>query len=140
MDSCIQNEKYVEDAEIERQLSFASEVKRHLLSDSRFSDSAPKYYIQTLGCQQNEADSERIAGLCRLMGYEETEDPASANIIFVNTCAIREHAEIRAISFIGEYKHIKDKDPSVIIGVGGCMVTQDHRSNKFKNSILPSAC
>jgi len=135
LDSCIQNEKYVEDAEIERQLSFALEVKRHLSSDSRFSDSAPKYYIQTLGCQQNEADSERIAGLCRLMGYEETEDPASANIIFVNTCAIREHAEIRAISFIGEYKHIKDNDPSVIIGVGGCMVTQDHRSDKFKNSI-----
>ena len=135
LDSCIQNEKYVESAEIERQLSFAEIVKEFLSNDNRFTKAAPKYFIQTLGCQQNEADSERIAGLCRLMGYEETEDPASANIIFVNTCAIREHAEIRAISFIGEYKHIKDADPSVLIGVGGCMVAQYNRSNKFKNSI-----
>ncbi len=135
MDPEIQNSRYVDDVEIDRQISYAAEVSRLLGEDDRFCREKPKYYIQTLGCQQNEADSERIAGLCRLMGYEETEDAAIANIIFVNTCAIREHAEIRAISFIGEYKHVKDADPSVIIGVGGCMVTQDHRSNKFKNSI-----
>ena len=135
MDPFVQNEKYVDGAEIDKQLSYTAKVRDLLSSDDRYTGCAPKYYIQTLGCQQNEADSERIAGLCRLMGYTATDDPSEAKLIFVNTCAIREHAEIRAISFIGEYKHIKDADPSVIIGVGGCMVTQEHRSDKFKNSI-----
>ncbi len=135
MNGSIQNDKYIDDREIDRQLKIAGQVKSILSADERFSDVSPKYYIQTLGCQQNEADSERIAGLCALMGYEATEDPSKANIIFVNTCAIREHAEIRAISFIGEYKHIKDKDPSVIIGVGGCMVTQGHRADKIKHGM-----
>ncbi|MBR6916824.1 MAG: tRNA (N6-isopentenyl adenosine(37)-C2)-methylthiotransferase MiaB [Clostridia bacterium] len=106
-----------------------------LKTDERFAKRAPKYYILTLGCQQNEADSERIAGLCALMGYTASDDPNDASIIFVNTCAIREHAETRAISFIGEYKHIKERDPSVIIAVGGCMVTQPHIAEKIKHNI-----
>ena len=130
----ILNNKYVDDALIERQLEFADKVAQFVRKNDPYAGVIPGYYIQTLGCQQNEADSERIAGLCELMGYVSVEDPAKAKLIFVNTCAIREHAEIRAISFIGEYKHIKDRDPSVIIGVGGCMVTQGHRSDKLKHS------
>ena len=135
MDDITLNEKYIDDGEIERQLAIANKVREKLLNDERLVSSSPKYYINTLGCQQNEADSERIAGLCELMGYSYTDDPNSANIIFVNTCAIREHAEIKAISLIGEYKHIKERDPSLIIGVGGCMVTQGHRSDKLKNGM-----
>jgi len=135
LNNTIQNEKYVDDIEISRQLKTAKKVAERLSNDPRFASSTPKYFINTLGCQQNEADSERIAGLCELMGYEATSDPSTANLIFVNTCAIREHAEIRAISIIGEYKHIKDNDPSVIIGVGGCMVTQGHRSDKLKHGM-----
>ena len=131
----IYNEKYVDDKVISEQLATASRVRDIIMSDERYKDSVPKYFINTLGCQQNEADSERIAGLCELMGFEYTSDPARARIIIVNTCAIREHAEIRAISIIGEYKHIKDADPSVIIGVGGCMVTQGHRVDKFKHNM-----
>lgn len=95
--------------------------------------SKPGYYIMTLGCQQNEADSERLAGWAEAMGYVKTE-AADAKLLLVNTCAVREHAETRAFSFIGEFKHIKDLDPSVIIGVGGCMVSQAHRAEKIKNS------
>lgn len=130
-----ENEKYVDDREIARELDTAKQVSDILSTDERYKNKQPKYYIQTLGCQQNEADSERIAGLCELMGYVPASEPEKASIIFVNTCAIREHAEIRAISFIGEYKHIKDRDPSVIIGVGGCMVTQGHRQDKIKHNM-----
>ena len=94
----------------------------------------PGYFIQTFGCQQNEADSERLGGLCVMMGYRPVSTPAEAKLILVNTCAVREHAEKKALSIIGQYKHIKDADPSVIIGVGGCMVTQQSRADKLKMS------
>ncbi|MBQ2277326.1 MAG: MiaB/RimO family radical SAM methylthiotransferase [Clostridia bacterium] len=94
----------------------------------------PKYFIQTFGCQQNEADSERLAGLCETMGYTRARTPQEALLILVNTCAIREHAEKKALSIIGQYKHIKDANPDVVIGVGGCMVTQEARASKLKMS------
>lgn len=96
--------------------------------------SEPRYYIQTFGCQQNEADSERLAGLCECMGYVRTYSPEEARLILVNTCAIREHAEKKALSIIGQYKHLKDADPELVIGVGGCMVTQEARATKLKLS------
>ncbi len=96
--------------------------------------SHPRYYVQTFGCQQNEADSERLAGLCAMMGYTRTETPDDADLILVNTCAVREHAEKKALSIIGTYKHIREKNPDLLIGVGGCMVTQKHRADKLKMS------
>ena len=123
---------YVEENIVAEQLKICGEIKT-ILND-RYGDNIPGYYIQTLGCQQNEADSERMAGLATLMGYRPVSDPKDARLIFVNTCAIREHAEVRAFSFIGEYKHIKDEHPDTIICVGGCMVTQEHRADKIKHS------
>ncbi len=94
---------------------------------------ADKYaYIQTFGCQQNVADSEKIAGMCEAMGYKMCDEPKDADIIVVNTCAIREHAEKRALSIIGQFKHLKAKKPSLIIAVCGCMVAQEHRRNDIK--------
>lgn len=95
---------------------------------------APRCFVLTFGCQQNEADSEKLAGMAKAMGYEITDDPAKAALILVNTCAIREHAERRALSIIGQYKHLKEKDPSLLIGVCGCMVAQDHRREELKHS------
>ena len=89
-------------------------------------------FVMTFGCQQNEADSERIAGMAKAMGYEILSSPENAYLIVVNTCAIREHAELRALSIIGQYKHIKQKNPELIIAVCGCMVTQEHRVNDIK--------
>ncbi len=123
---------FVEESTVSRQLSLCGEIKE--LLHSRYGDELPGYYIQTLGCQQNEADSERMAGLADLMGYKAVSDPEDARLIFINTCAIREHAEKRALSFIGEYKHIKDKYPDTVICVGGCMVTQSHRAERIKHS------
>lgn len=89
-------------------------------------------YIETFGCQQNEADSERIAGMAQSMGYELLSSPENAYLIVVNTCAIREHAEKKALSVIGQFKHIKARNPDLIIAVCGCMVTQEHRVNDIK--------
>lgn len=120
--------------EVTRQLDIARELARTFAEQGRVGDDAPGYYILTLGCQQNEADSERLAGLCSLMGYRAVDTPDEARLILVNTCAVREHAEVRALSFIGEYKHIKEAHPDTVIGVGGCMVTQAHRAEKLKHS------
>ncbi len=124
--------KYIEESIVQNQLELCKKIEEKLIAD--YGKKKPGFYIQTLGCQQNEADSERMAGLAALMGYVPVSDPMEARLIFVNTCAIREHAETRALSFIGEYKHIKDKYPDTIIGVGGCMVTQQHRADRIKKS------
>lgn len=89
-------------------------------------------FVMTFGCQQNEADSEKIAGMAESMGYEIVDAPEKAYLIVVNTCAIREHAELKALSIIGQYKHIKQKNPDLVIAVCGCMVTQEHRVNDIK--------
>ncbi|MBQ8743128.1 MAG: tRNA (N6-isopentenyl adenosine(37)-C2)-methylthiotransferase MiaB [Clostridia bacterium] len=90
-------------------------------------------YVETFGCQQNEADSERIMGMLENMGYTPTQDAALSDIIIVNTCAVREHAELRALSITGQFKHLKEKKKSLIIGVCGCMVSQEHRKEDIKN-------
>ena len=90
-------------------------------------------FVQTFGCQQNEADSERIAGMAVEMGYELTSDPDSASLIVVNTCAVREHAEKKALSVVGQYKHCKKKNPELVIAVCGCMVSQVHRTDELKH-------
>ena len=77
-------------------------------------------YAMTFGCQQNEADSERLLGLAISMGFVPVDDAAEAALILVNTCAIREHAEQKALSIIGGLKHYKEKDPEILIGVVGC--------------------
>ena len=123
----IRETKTVDAAEMERQAQNCAAVRR-LCPEKKH------VYIRTFGCQQNEADSERLAWLGEQMGYEKCDEPERAKLILVNTCAIREHAEKKALSIIGQYKHIKDADPDVLIGVGGCMVTQGHRADKLKNS------
>ena len=89
-------------------------------------------FVLTFGCQQNESDSEKIAGMAREMGYDLVDAPDDADLIMVNTCAIREHAEQKALSIVGQYKHLKAKKPSLVIGVCGCMVAQEHRKNDIK--------
>ena len=89
-------------------------------------------FIETFGCQQNVADSEKFAGMCESMGYAIVNDSANADFIVVNTCAIREHAEKRTLSIVGQYKHLKEKKPSLVIAVCGCMMAQQHRQDDIK--------
>ncbi len=118
----------------EDQKKYIAAIKRE--NDEMFQSSGLRRlaYVVTFGCQQNEADGEKMAGLAVAMGYGLTEEPSEASLILVNTCAIREHAEKRALSIVGQYKHLKAKRPELIIGVCGCMVTQEHRANQIKHS------
>jgi len=93
-----------------------------------------RYFIQTFGCQQNEADSERLAGMAEEMGYAPADAPADADLILINTCAVREHAEERALSITGQFKHLREKNPELIIGICGCMVSQETRKERIKHS------
>ncbi len=83
-------------------------------------------YVITFGCQQNEADSERVRGMAREMGYTVTDSYVGADLIIVNTCAIREHAEMKALSMLGNFKAEKRKNPELVIGVIGCMASEKH--------------
>ncbi|HBN44880.1 MAG TPA: tRNA (N6-isopentenyl adenosine(37)-C2)-methylthiotransferase MiaB [Candidatus Marinimicrobia bacterium] len=79
------------------------------------------YIIETFGCQMNVADSELVEGLLQKEGYQPTNEIKNADAIFVNTCAIREHAEEKVHSQLGRYNLIKKQKPDTIIGVLGCM-------------------
>jgi len=79
------------------------------------------YFIETYGCQMNVADSELVASILKKEGYSQSDTIDSADAIFVNTCAIREHAEEKVHSQLGRYDLIKQKNPETIIGVLGCM-------------------
>ena len=98
-----------------------------------FPEVSPKVYVETYGCQQNEADSEKLFGMSLDVGYVKTDNKNEADLILVNTCAVREHAELKALSNTGQLKHIKEKNPNLIIGVCGCMVQQEHRMGDIKN-------
>ena len=89
-------------------------------------------HVITFGCQQNEADSERILGTLLSMGYKKCEDPAMADIVIVNTCAIREHAEMKALSLLGSFKANKRRNPDFILGICGCMANEPHVADKLK--------
>jgi tRNA-2-methylthio-N6-dimethylallyladenosine synthase len=80
-----------------------------------------KLHLITYGCQMNEYDSERVAGLLRARDYELTADETDADVILLNTCAIREKAEEKVFSKLGELKRLKARRPDVVIGVMGCM-------------------
>jgi tRNA-2-methylthio-N6-dimethylallyladenosine synthase len=80
-----------------------------------------KLHLITYGCQMNEYDSERVAGLLRHSRYELTDREAEADVIIVNTCAIREKAEEKVFSKLGELKALKHRKPDLVVGVMGCM-------------------
>lgn len=89
-----------------------------------------KYLIETYGCQMNEADTEVMAGILEKMAYLETEDASQADVILINTCAIRENAENRVFGHIGRMKQLKLEKPGLIIGLCGCMAQEEIVVNK----------
>ena len=94
----------------------------------------PLALVDTYGCQQNEADSEKLRGYLALMGFGFTEDEFQADVIVVNTCAVREHAEMRVLGNVGALNHTKKAKPGQIVAVCGCMVQQEHMAERIKMS------
>ena len=84
-----------------------------------------KLYLETFGCQMNVLDSELVLGQLRAHGYESIEDREQADVILYNTCSVREHAEQKVWSRLGELRDRKKQDPGLVIGVIGCMAERD---------------
>ena len=85
-----------------------------------------KLYIRTFGCQMNEYDSDKMADvLGAAEGLEKTDNPEEADIILFNTCSVREKAQEKVFHDLGRVKHLKQKNPGLIIGVGGCVASQE---------------
>src|SRR5690554_959826 len=89
------------------------------------------YYIRTYGCQMNEHDTEVMSGLLLEMGYTEAHEMREADVILLNTCAIRENAENKVFGELGHSKPIKKENPDVIIGICGCMSQEEGVVNRI---------
>ena len=92
-----------------------------------------KYFIMTMGCQLNENDSEKMAGILETAGYEKTDKMNDADIIVFNTCCVRENAEDRLFGKLGEAKKYKETR-GTIIAIGGCMMQEKQITDKLKRS------
>ncbi|MBL5981226.1 (dimethylallyl)adenosine tRNA methylthiotransferase [Petrotoga sp. 8T1HF07.NaAc.6.1] len=94
-----------------------------------------KFYIRTFGCQMNINESEIMAGLLKEEGFEWTENPKEADIILINSCAVREKAENKMYGAIGGYGKLKDENKNLILGVGGCSAEKERENllERFKN-------
>ena len=90
-----------------------------------------KFYIRTYGCQMNEHDTEVIAGIFMQLGYEITDSVKEADVILLNTCAIRENAENKVFGELGHLKPLKLENPDLLIGVCGCMSQEESVVNKI---------
>jgi tRNA-2-methylthio-N6-dimethylallyladenosine synthase len=85
-----------------------------------------KFYIRTFGCQMNEYDSAKMADVLRAtQGMEATDDPGEADLILFNTCSVREKAQEKVFSDLGRVRHLKLHNPHLLIGVGGCVASQE---------------
>lgn len=90
------------------------------------------YKIMTFGCQMNENDSEKLSGLLKKMGYTPTEDTESAGVVIINTCSVRENADVRVFGNLGTFKPMKKKNPEMVLAVCGCMMQQPEIVKKIK--------
>ena len=97
-------------------------------------NTVPTAYVETYGCQQNEADSGRIRGLLSESGYAITDSPEGADVVVMNTCAIREHAEQRVFGNLGALTHTKRRHPDQKIFLCGCMAGQEHIVARIQKS------
>lgn len=93
-----------------------------------------KCLTHTFGCQMNERDSEILFGFLTQMGYEKTEQETEADLVLFNTCCIREKAESKVLSHLGELKKLKQHNPEMIIGVCGCMMQQQGMADLIRSS------
>ena len=92
------------------------------------------YYIITYGCQMNEHDSENIAGMLEALDYSHTPNPEEADVVVMNTCSVREHADKRFFGMLGQFKKQKKNNPDFIICICGCMPQQPHIVEEIRKS------
>jgi len=123
-------EVLLSDAQMQRQRAFEEKIKDIHDGWGR----TPKAMVDTFGCQQNVADSQNIMGMLRAMGCELTDKAEQADIIVMNTCAIRDHAEKRVYGMLGALTHTKKANPQQIICLCGCMAQRSEVAEKVRQS------
>ena len=116
--------------QLQKQLVYCNEIHAFWRSQ----DITPLAYVETYGCQQNEADSERIRGMLIESGYAITDAAEGADVVVMNTCAIREHAEQRVFGNLGALTHTKRRHPRQKIFLCGCMAGQEKVVDRIKRS------
>ena len=116
--------------QVEAQLALCSQVQAYWHGQGR----TPTAYVETYGCQQNEADSQRIRGLLAACGYGFGQGPEGADLVVMNTCAIREHAEQRVFGNLGALTHTKRRHPAQKIFLCGCMAGQPEVEERLRKS------
>jgi len=120
----------ITDAEMAVQREYIGKVAQ--LNSER--EQPPIAHVHSFGCQQNVSDGEKIKGMLAEMGYGFTGSPDGADLILFNTCAVRENAEDRVFGNVGALKKAKKENPDMLIGVCGCMVQQEHITQKMRRS------
>ena len=116
--------------QLQQQLAFCGRIYAYWQERDR----TPLAYVETYGCQQNEADSEKLRGLLIESGYAITDTAEGADVVVMNTCAIREHAEQRVFGNLGALTHTKRRHPAQKIFLCGCMAGQNHVVERIKKS------
>ena len=120
----------ISQAQLDAQLAYCNQIRDLWHSQGV----TPTAYVETYGCQQNEADSEKIRGILCESGYAIVDDPEGADVVVMNTCAIREHAESRVFGNLGALTHYKRRHPGQKIFLCGCMAGQTVVTDRIKKS------
>lgn len=124
--------KLITKEQIAEQESYIMKLKEENMRYAAQNGHAKLALTETYGCQQNENDTERIRGMLRQAGFDFTDDSNKADVVIYNTCAVRENAEQKVFGRLGILKHIKEERKDMVIGVCGCMVQQEHITEKIK--------
>ena len=120
----------IPEAQLACQYAFCDKINAYWLSEGR----TPTAYVETYGCQQNEADSEKLRGYLVQSGYRIVQEAEGADVVVMNTCAIREHAEQRVFGNLGALTHTKRRHPAQKIFLCGCMAGETKVSDRIKKS------
>ncbi len=120
----------ISEAELQQQFAFCDKIQAFWQDKGR----TPTAYVETYGCQQNEADSEKLRGYLAQSGYVITDSAEGADVVVMNTCAIREHAEQRVFGNLGALTHTKRRHPEQKIFLCGCMAGETKVSDRIKKS------
>ena len=120
----------ISEVELQQQFTFCDKIQAYWLGKVR----TPTAYVETYGCQQNEADSEKLRGYLAQSGYAITSSAEGADVVVMNTCAIREHAEQRVFGNLGALTHTKRRHPEQKIFLCGCMAGETKVSDRIKKS------
>ena len=120
----------ISQAELANQFTYCDKIAAYWQSQGR----TPTAYVETYGCQQNEADSEKLRGYLAQSGYAIVREAEGADVVIMNTCAIREHAEQRVFGNLGALTHTKRRHPEQKIFLCGCMAGETKVSDRIKNS------